>query len=106
MLSSATTRCGLLLSSAFAAAFNGVFCFIGAGASGFSDQDCGAETGVAAGASELAGCPGAVCISFSTTVAATSERRCSCCARACACFSACLGCGYSFINFAVDMCSV
>src|SRR6266576_4977871 len=92
MLSSATTRCGLLLSSAiargtllgspppkssrlpaaFAAAFNGVCCFIGSGALGLSGQDCGAETGVAAGASALAGCPGADCISFPTSVAAAS----------------------------------
>src|ERR1700694_1443626 len=88
MLSSATTRCGLLLSSAiargtllgspplktsrlpatFAAAFNGVCCFIGAGALGLSGQGCGAETGMAAGASGVAGWPGAVSLSLSTSV--------------------------------------
>src|SRR5260370_7265540 len=95
MRSSATSRCGILLSAAlargtwlgsqphktrslvapFVAVFPGACCFIGAGALGLSDGGCSAETEGAAGTSEFPGFPCTLCKTFSTTAAAASQRR-------------------------------
>src|SRR5258708_2162061 len=122
------TRCGLLLSSAIArgtllgapapktsplpAPFvpgfpSGCSCFMGGGASLMSGLGFAVVCLAASASLPLLVCPCASCVSRATVSAAASERRCSCRACACACFSACfsagLGCGYSSINFAVDI---